>query len=552
MHASASSKPKLVARASSPKSPWKAHKIPYLSAEGIAEEAKKLLSCVLWRLHEYENNPLLPEHYILLTDTRDVAEAAERLGVPFRTTNDVRQAIFKQLASEDCRHTVDQLQADFGDIVEARGHIAAQRAGLDSMPKDAPVEDNKEMANAAPGAGVGQELDRRPSHVEAKDQDSKAYHEYLFSVISVVKSMTDDGQVGETVSTTLEEVNRTLHQVMAENLPPSTAAQSPEKAHELQSSPLFRSNEQAEVLDSSSDDSDEEVIVFTPKSKRVSAPSQKPLSSPLSHITPLKDSSPTNTPPKDILVEAPLLKQQREKSDLKADKPRIASTLRPESPVFTPANLAHLPMASIGSTLGNLTSATTLRPRLSSSPKKQHSRRSPINVRAEKVQEERVKQESPSSRRPRSIEPSQVIRQIPEQAHHQGSDMIQRQREAIQRVTQAVRPPPRQIQMEPTANPAVIDPDAFDRSYVVQPRSDAGKASHGNAARLNSKSRSTSRPVTRDGPRVNASLQRPRSSRTSPKGKDKTQVAAEADVDYVLKSGTPRGSIRGKGKLWIP
>ena len=108
--------------------------------------------------------------------------------------------------------------------------------------------------------------------------------------------------------------------------------------------------------------------------------------------------------------------------------------------------------------------------------------------------------------------------------------IIQRQREAIHRQTSAVpKPPPRRVQKEPTDNPTIIDPDAFDRSYVVQP---------------------VSQPSDRGGKRRSG----PKHKRGSSKGNAQQASAAnpEPDEDFVLKSGAPRGSMRGKGKLFVP
>ena len=110
----------------------------------------------------------------------------------------------------------------------------------------------------------------------------------------------------------------------------------------------------------------------------------------------------------------------------------------------------------------------------------------------------------------------------------QSRDIIERQREVIQRQAQVpTKPPPRQIQMQPTSSPAVIDPDAFDRSYIVQPP--------------------TSTPTNgTNGTNGNHRAQGPRGSpRRSPR-------MPEPDVEYVLKSGSPRAATRGRGKLWIP
>ena len=84
-------------------------------------------------------------------------------------------------------------------------------------------------------------------------------------------------------------------------------------------------------------------------------------------------------------------------------------------------------------------------------------------------------------------------------------------------------PPIRQPQAKaPPVAPAIIDPDAFGRSFATNPRSDV----HNNHP----------------------------NSRYSPRGGSPGRAirTPEPELDYVLKSGNTRASVRGKGKLWVP
>ena len=85
----------------------------------------------------------------------------------------------------------------------------------------------------------------------------------------------------------------------------------------------------------------------------------------------------------------------------------------------------------------------------------------------------------------------------------------------------------RQHEASPNGAPAVIDPDAFGRSFAKKPSGVALNAGRTLAARS---------------PRA--------SPRHSPQRSIVTSVPA--DVDFVLKSGSPRGAARGRGKLWVP
>ena len=83
------------------------------------------------------------------------------------------------------------------------------------------------------------------------------------------------------------------------------------------------------------------------------------------------------------------------------------------------------------------------------------------------------------------------------------------------RTTTARQPHPKAAH----AVPAIIDPDSFGRSFATNPRSN----NHPN-------------------------------SRYSPRGSPRHAAirTPEPELDYVLKSGNTRASVRGKGKLWVP
>ena len=97
------------------------------------------------------------------------------------------------------------------------------------------------------------------------------------------------------------------------------------------------------------------------------------------------------------------------------------------------------------------------------------------------------------------------------------------------RTPQVPQPPkvPRQYEVPTNSGPALIDPDAFGRSFASKPSGVALNASRTLGAR---------------------------SPRASPRHSPHRSIVIPepADVDFVLKSGSPRGAARGKGKLWIP
>lgn len=86
---------------------------------------------------------------------------------------------------------------------------------------------------------------------------------------------------------------------------------------------------------------------------------------------------------------------------------------------------------------------------------------------------------------------------------------------------------PKQYEAPSKGGPALIDPDAFGRTFARKPSGVALNAGRTLAAR---------------------------SPRASPRHSPQRSIATPepADVDFVLKSGSPRGAARGKGKLWVP
>lgn len=86
---------------------------------------------------------------------------------------------------------------------------------------------------------------------------------------------------------------------------------------------------------------------------------------------------------------------------------------------------------------------------------------------------------------------------------------------------------PSQYNVASNGGPALIDPDAFGRTFARKPSGVALNAGRTLATR---------------------------SPRASPRHSPHRSIATPepADVDFVLKSGSPRGAARGKGKLWVP
>ncbi|KAL9109705.1 MAG: hypothetical protein Q9187_008139, partial [Circinaria calcarea] len=120
-----------------------------------------------------------------------------------------------------------------------------------------------------------------------------------------------------------------------------------------------------------------------------------------------------------------------------------------------------------------------------------------------------------------SVIQSQFQRVNQPKTHHPSQRSTQY---AVHRFDQASGGVRRQVHKQPTSQPTVIDPDAFDRSYIIKPR-----------------------PHTPNG--ISNGNHRVPSPRLSPR---RAVGTPEAEVDFVLKSGAPRAATRGRGKLWVP
>ena len=318
-------------------------------------------------------------------------------------------------------------------------------------------------------------------------------------------------------------------------------------------------------------DSDEEIIVFNPRARRTSGRKQMDTqrsrpstssgqppkilkSSPKSIVDRPSSSSKNGTTSNDITrdlkniveaIESIAASIEKPVAAVEKLKPKIESSLKAESPVFTPGKPfipnSQQPKSEPRSTPPPPPPPEPVKSSLPKSPA------IPTNPRNALPRQPRIAMQQLNASQ-------EHLQQQRENQQRESERMIQRQREAIQRrarvieraprkieekVEEAVveKPPPRQIQMEPTDNPTVIDPDAFDRSYVVQPSTSSPNTTNSSAEKRRSKGNQTH---ARGG-----GIKR---NQGSPRCKE----TPEPEVEYVLKSGAPRGSIRGKGKLWVP
>ena len=533
------SKPRLVARSNEPKSPWSYHKVPKISAAEAPKNSKELLSCALWRLHEYGNNPIAPETFALLTNKPEVKAAAEKLNVPTTTTTSVRGKLADIAMKDDRRETEGLVHIEFP--VPSTGNSVAHDGNKDQEATDdsdnlvingdkilsaEDVLDDEELEelNEALAANVSTTKPEIASILSTVDHailDAPTHPEEESKPLSL-NGISPQQQSNEA---TLNDEGAQQDDVKKQDkLAEATTARAISKSPNRSATPSSRIEAEAMANgapdDESELDSDEEIIVFNPKARLASAAAkrsdtQRSRPSTANGSVSLKPTEPRSQ------VSVPVTGEQPSPPGSSTLKPKspVGSALKAQSPVFTPGQL-YVPSQSP-------VAAKASPPVLQQQPNGNR-RKSPPRVTQDRPTSTSRQPRAPVLPRPQSQDQNAEVRRQ--------TEIIQRQRQAIQRQAQAAaKPPPRQVRMEPTENPTIIDPDAFDRSYVVQPVSNPPNTSTASKRRSGGGGR---RRSPRNSP-PNASPKRPVSR-------------AEPDVDFVLKSGAPRGSMRGKGKLWVP
>ena len=530
------SKPRLVARSTSPKSPWKYHKIPTISTEGVPEDLKGLFSCILWRLHEFENNPLKPESFFLLTGDKKTISAAQKINIPVKDFAELRDASLRETALNDHRAESGELESMFPSKKEAtittNGHIQVSEK----------INDTDDGLAFAIEEVLGQDEEvtelKRTQHMEQAPKSVTFQEGHVDGFTKSAEASEDTGNATETDPANLsksemkeplkvrfeqgpgtsidsDSKSEKLDQTMTTSSPPAsedgrnalgsadeiengTPDSSPEKPGQAQ--------EPAIPVEEDSDD-DEEVVVFKPRSRRASG---------------LLKSAPEPEKSKvEPIVEPTVQPMARVAPAQKVAKTQIESTLKPQSPVFVPRNVQvnDQPPPQPKDNIPPVTQPTAVN---KDEDQAQLCIGNAVKDKPEEKVQEKVIPRSPRSHNPQLHPVPHPQKKLLDLNTKRNEGLIQRQREAIQRQAQATKPQPRKIQLHPTASPTVIDPDDFDRSYVVQPRVRTPASANG---------------VHRG------------NRRGSPKRAARTP---DPEVDFVLKSGSPRGSTRGKGKLWVP
>ena len=604
---SAPARPRLVARdAAAPKSPWKYHKVPTVSTIGVPVSIKSLLSCVLWRLHEYENNPLMPEVFVLLSNNPETSTTAQRLGIPIKGTNALYQMLEIRRNTQDDRDTVGQLEKEFAvkrrerPTTETRGRspksdgeilvsnlntdIAMGNEGAMMGPNEEPnkktVQDNKTNVVDEEQTSLAKEFggDKNDANRSEKQQEDESYVKLNGGVrhengdnTKVEPDLDHNSSpciLHDGPSIVLEDQQVSLEP--ATNGILHNMANGDKEIMEGDKDPIKPANGQvvgnlgstAETSENSEDsDDDDEVVVFDPKSRRSSgipkAPTEpaKPVATPISYLKALESGLPKkpveslkpaaipNLPQpsrpdllkskthSETLVEVPSGKPPASSGISAARNPTPAQARHikrhPDHVQYPPVVQNPIPVQPPVQTPTQVPSQIQRRPTPVSQPQAENQNEDTSLPPVEKaIQNQGLINTSNEDLTPVKPAAKIVVQSQSQHAYQpKGQHPSQRStRNGVHRFDQVAGGARRQVHKQSISQPTVIDPDAFDRSYIIRPR-----------------------PSTPNG--IANGNHRVPSPRMSPR---RAAGTSEPDVDFVLKSGAPRAATRGRGKLWVP
>ena len=515
----------------------------------------------------------MPETFVLLLDDPEARALAESLNIPVKSYAAARLSIMELRTKHDNRLQSGQMELDFPAV-----------ANRTALRDEHPIADGNDMStngieqfDAKSDLGVDHDNEQTDDIMQADLSTSILAESPLGSEAIEPEKISQEAvqaPIGQPTSNGSQETKQDdyvkesdIEQMILSMNGKRTSTISPEpSAAEVVGmcngshvdTPVLNSatisKEQAKESSESEVDSDEEVIVFNPRARRASGLPKKSTDAVRSRPATANGLNPPKLAdlpekPTEVIQSKPITANghpPQPNATLKL-RPPIESTLKPQSPVFTPGQI-YIP-----------SQAQVLEPKVSAkgseTAESNQSQETTIEVAHKDVAQDIRARPTPTPppRHPRAAlqqkHPSQ------EQLHfqRQSERIIQRQRELIQRQTKTTEKapqapqtpqPPRQIQMEPTNNPTVIDPNDFDRSYVVQPLANTSDASS-NKRRSGGHRRRSPKNGSKDHTKE--------LSKDTPKSSPKREVKRQdVDVDFVLKSGAPRGSTRGRGKLWIP
>lgn len=524
----------------------------------------------------------MPQTFILLTNDQSVRETALKLGLSVKSITELRNFVKSQQAISECMDTFGDLEREFS--VKPRDHLIVQPPTdtkvdsitngstssdikadeMEKLPEQPKIDESGErgvgkidtqQANESVKEPQIETSDNLPVDIERVKEQEQALEAVKEEGRNADAMIESKGPMPAEIPNEVDGLAAELD-MLAEGLKPAVLepAQEVSVPSAMKSQPVvcematqesqteLPEQKEKEVVngtisapsamlntDGDTDD-DEEVVVFNPKSRRFSGQHSKPIESPrVSYIQALETGLPKNSaiqhkptnlpkevtrlemsplvPPTSAMVEPNNVRDTTKSQNHGVKHARHATPTQQQVQNQVPLYIQYSP-SNTAQYQRNQMTAQAKQP----------------NNNVPRSQDENISEAKSQSQ---GSEPSESSNSV----HPHGSPIVRPRNEAstvhghpspraVNRINQVPSKARRQVQKQPTAYPTIIDPDAFDRSYAIAP------------------------PINT--PEVN---KRHSSGRASPR---RTPRTPEPEVDYVLKSGSPRGATRGRGKLWVP
>lgn len=470
-------KPKLVARApGSDRLPWKiGRKVPQIQLREVPTEVRPVLSYVLWRLHESDKGRADASTLIVLSDDCKTHTVGQKLDIVVKRTEEIRRTIAAQVIQTD-RNTLGDLEREFG--VRAPRPESLQN-GLSSNDGKDVTRSNGMQPLQVNGEGVS---DRNHVKVDILNQtsDGKEEEKHNKKEINIkerFENHLDDGTV-EDRPTDGCVPQEAIIEIECCDLPKqsySTVIDITEE-HAAQ-----EKDEHTEPAGPGSDEFVSEKISNITAWIKNLAPKLSSISEPnsASHQGTYSSTKAGNISPQ---PQAPMIQQP--------------VVLQRAAELFTPSHR---------------TPTTSPAPALSiEEPEDSDEEVVVFNPKAKRLSaQQKLPQSSPKENVDLKLAQSPKL------------NASQSPKQKVQRSPRKATPARQHQAKTPPVAPAIIDPDAFGRSFATNPRANV----HNNHP----------------------------NSRYSPRGSPRRAMRTlEPELEYILKSGNTRASVRGKGKLWVP
>ena len=170
-------KPKLVARApGSDQSPWKIKRdAPKVSAKDVPSALRPLMSCTLWRLHEHIDRNDANELF-LLSDQPEIRAVATKLNIICRSTQELRNIVASRVQNLDIAFYGD-LEREFGDKEQSfealrLTHLEHALGGTGTVQLPVKADESRDVG--LNGATSSQEIDRVNSNEIVHSDDNQS------------------------------------------------------------------------------------------------------------------------------------------------------------------------------------------------------------------------------------------------------------------------------------------------------------------------------------------------------------------------------------------